>query len=142
MKLERVDCRREAQRATARVELSLDDDVRSGLATAPGSGTAWQHAVAEATLHAVSAFVGSAFTFTLDSVAEVRAGRHPLIVVTIVMRDGRREVFFPGTAQIGDHPPAAVARAVLNGLNRWAEPLLEREIRPAPPASQSGQMVH
>jgi hypothetical protein len=142
LKLERVDCRREAQQAIARVELSLDDDVRAGLATVRGGGTAWQHAVAEATLHAVSAFVGAAFTFTLDSVAEVRSGRHPLIVVTIVMHDGRGEVFFPGTARIGDHPPAAVARAVLNGLNRWVEPLLEREIRPAPRPSPSGQMVH
>lgn len=142
LKLDRVECRTEAHRVTARVELSLDEDARVGTVSVSGSASAWQRAVAEATLHAVSAFVGGGVVFTLDSVSEVRNGRYPLIVVTIVMHDGRREVFLSGTAPTGEHPHAAVARAVLHGLNRWLEPLLERELRPAPPAVQPGQTIH
>ena len=142
LKLDWVGCRTDAHRALARVQLSLDEDARAGTASAPVSETAWQRAVAEATLRAVSAFVGGAFVFTLDSVAEVRTGRHPLIVVTIVMHDGRREVFLSGTAPITDHPHAAVARAVLHGVNRWTELLLQREIRPGPPADRADQVIH
>ncbi|HEU5297894.1 MAG TPA: hypothetical protein VFW08_00235 [bacterium] len=142
LKLDRVECRTDAQRVLARVELSLDDDARSGGASLPVSPGAWQRAVAEATLHAVSSFVGGAFAFTLDTVTEVRTGRYPLVVVTFVMHDGRREVFLSGTAPLGDHPHAAVARAVLHGLNRWVEPMLERELRPAPHAPQPGQTIH
>ena len=142
LKLDWVDCSADAHRAVARVQLSLDDDARTGAATAPMSETAWQRAVAEATLRAIAAFVGGASVFTLDSVAEVRTGRHPLIVVTIVMHDGRREVFLSGTAPITDHPHAAVARAVLHGLNRWTEPWLQREVRPASPADRAGQAIH
>src|SRR4030066_29899 len=90
LKLDWVDCSADAHRALARVQLSLDDGARTGAATAPMSETAWQRAVAEATLRAIAAFVGGATVFTLDSVAEVRTGRHPLIVGTIVMHDGRR----------------------------------------------------
>lgn len=142
LKLDWVDCRTDAYRALARVQLSLDEDVRAGTASAVMSETAWQRAVAEATLHAVSAFVGGAFVLTLDSVAEVHTGRHPLIVVTLLLHDGRREIFLSGTAPITDHPHAAVARAVLHGLNRWTEPLLQREIRPAAPADRPGHVIH
>lgn len=142
LKLDRVECRTEAHRVTARVELSLGEDARAGTVTVPLSPNAWQRAVAEATLHAVAAFAGGAVVFTLDSVSEVRNGRYPLIVVTFVMHDGIREVFLSGTAPTGDHPHAAVARAVLHGLNRWMEPLLEREFKPAPHAAQPGQRIH
>ena len=142
LKLDWVDYRTEGQRALARVQLSLDEDVRAGGASVPVSETAWRQAVAEATLRAVSAYVGGSFALTLDSVAEVRTGRHPLIVVTLIMHDGHREVFLSGTAPIMEHPHAAVARAVLHGLNRWVEPLLRREIRPALPEDRLGQVIH
>lgn len=142
MKLDGVECRTEGQQAVARVRLSLDDDVRTGTSSAPAAGSGWQRAVAEATLRAISAFVGGTVVFALDSVAEVRAGRHPLIVVTIVMHDGRREIFLSGTAPIKDHPPTAVARAVLHGLNRWTETLLERELKPHQAADHPGQAIH
>src|SRR3972149_5190426 len=60
LKLDWVDCSADAHRAVARVQLSLDDDARTGAATAPMSETAWQRAVAEATLRAIAAFVGGA----------------------------------------------------------------------------------
>jgi len=143
LKLESVEVRTDGPRMEARVELSLNDDLRSGSAHVETSDIAWQRAVAEATLRGIAAFSGSAFFLSLDSIAEVRTGRHPLIVVTMLMHDGRREVFFSGTAPITDHAYAAAARAVLNGLNRWLEPLLEREMLPeAARVEREGRAVH
>lgn len=142
MRLDEVECKVEGRQVVARVRLSLDEDVRTGSSSAPAVGTGWQRAVAEATLQAISAFVGGAVVFTLDSVTEVRTGRHPLMVVTIVMHDGRREVFLSGTSRIKDHPPTAVARAVLHGLNRWTEFLLERDLRSDPVSDRPDQSVH
>jgi len=142
MRLDGVECKVEGQQAVARVRLSLDDDVRTGFSSAPAAGPGWQRAVAEATLQAVSAFVGGGVVFTLDSVTEVRTGRYPLIVVTIVMHDGQREIFLSGTSRIKDHPPTAVARAVLHGLNRWTESLLTRALNADPLLDHPGQAVH
>ncbi|MDQ7843154.1 MAG: hypothetical protein QN141_02290 [Armatimonadota bacterium] len=142
MRLDGVECRTEGRQVVARVRLSLDDDVRTGSSSAPAVGTGWQRAVAEATLQAVAAFVGGGVAFTLDSVTEIRTGRHPLIVVTIVVHDGRREVFLSGASRIKDHPPTAVARAVLHGLNRWTEFLHERDITADPLADHSGSAIH
>jgi len=140
LKLDAVEVYTEGARTAARVQLSLNDDTRSGRGHAGASATAWQHAVAEATLAAVSAFVGNRFALFLDSVAEVRTGRHALIVVTMLMHDGNRETFLSGTAPITDHPHTAVARAVLHGLNRWLDPLVARTVpeafRPQPPAGR------
>lgn len=143
LKLDWVECRIDGPRTTARVQLSLGDAARTGQAAISDSDIAWQRATAEATLSAVLAFVGEAFGLSLDSVAEVRTGRHPLIVVTMLMQDGRGELFLSGTAPITDHPYTAVARAVLHGLNRWLEPLLERQTLPAPPrVERAGRSIH
>lgn len=143
LKLESVEVRTDGSRLEARVKMSLNEDLRTGSAEAQASEDAWQRAVAEATLRGISSFAGSGFFFSLDSVAEVRSGRHPIIVVTMLMHDGHREVFFSGTAPITDHAYAAAARAVLNGLNRWLEPLLDREIlAEAPRIEREGRALH
>ena len=143
LRLESVEVRTDGSRLEARVKMSLNEDVRTGSAHAEASEDAWQRAVAEATLRGIAAFAGGAFLLSLDSVAEIRTGRHPIVVVTMLMHDGHREVFFSGTAPITDHAYAAAARAVLNGLNRWLEPLLEREIFPeVPRVEREGRAVH
>ncbi|GEM_PF-1354372 len=143
LRLESVEVRTDGPSLEARVKLSFNEDLHTGSAHVEASEDAWQRAVAEATLRGISAFAGSAFFFSLDSVAEIRTGRHPIIVVTMLMHDGQREVFFSGTAPITDHAYAAAARAVLNGLNRWLEPLLEREMLPATPRiEREGRAVH
>jgi hypothetical protein len=143
LKLESVEVRTDSSGLEARVKLSFNEDLHTGSARVEVAEDAWQRAVAEATLRGISAFAGSAFFFSLDSVAEIRTGRHPIIVVTMLMHDGQREVFFSGTAPITDHAYAAAARAVLNGLNRWLEPLLEREMLPATPRiEREGRALH
>lgn len=143
LKLESVEVRTEGLQLEARVGLSLNGDLRLGRARAQLSEHARQRLVAEATLRAVSTFTGQSFLLSLDSVAEIRSGRHPIVVVTMLMDDGSREVFFAGTAPITNEESGAAARAVLNGLNRWLEPLLEREIASeAAPRLEQGRALH
>lgn len=143
LKLESVEVRTEGLQLEARVGLSLNGDLRLGRASAQLSEHARQRLVAEATLRAVSTFTGQSFLLSLDSVSEIRSGRHPIVVVTMLMDDGSREVFFSGTAPITNEESGAAARAVLNGLNRWLEPLLEREIASeAAPRLEQGRALH
>ncbi|MGH2437236.1 MAG: hypothetical protein ACRDFA_09605 [bacterium] len=143
LRLESVEVRTDGPSLEAQVKLSFNEDLRTGSVRVAASEDAWQRAVAEATLRGISAFAGSGFFFSLDSVAEIRTGRHPIIVVTMLMHDGQREVFFSGTAPITDHAYMAAARAVLHGLNRWLEPLLDREAIPEiARAEREGRAVH
>jgi len=108
----------------ARVQLSHRERTASGTASAPTTEGIWRHVVAQATLDAVRALSAGELDVALDAVAEVRSGRHPIVVVTMTIGRGRHEVFLSGTAPlIGDHV-AGVAKAVLHGLNRWVEPYL------------------
>lgn len=142
LKLESVDLRIEGLQLEARVGLSLNGDLRFGAVRGQLSEDARQRLIAEATLKAVSLFTGRSFFLSLDSVAEIRSGRHPIVVVTMLMDDGSRQVFFSGTAPISDEGSEAAARAVLNGLNRWLEPLLEREMASDAPRIEQGRALH
>lgn len=62
---------------------------------------------------------------TLDSVAEISAGRFPIIVVTMRLGNGWSEQFLSGTAPILEGRYTAVSKAVLHALNRKIEPLLQ-----------------
>ncbi len=124
LRIEQVHCAVDGRVTVGRVQLSCHGRTASGLASAPTTEGVWRHVVAEATLSAVRAFVNDRLDVTLDAVAEVCSGRHPLVVVTMTIGHGKDEVFLSGTAPLtGDHF-AAVAKAALHGLNRWVEPYL------------------
>lgn len=124
LKIEQVDCQINGLVTQARVQLSLAGDARTGIATTPTHPTAWQQVIAEATLEAVRAFVANQIALTLDSVAEITAGRFPIIVVTLGLGNGWSEQFLSGTAPTLEGRYAAVSKAVLHGLNRKIEPFL------------------
>lgn len=108
----------------ARVQLSHQGRTESGMASAQTAEGIWQQVVAQATLGAVRALINGDLDVTLDAVAEVRSGRHPIVVVTMTIGRGRGEIFLSGTAPLVGDRFAAVAKAVLHGLNRWVEPYL------------------
>lgn len=124
LRIDRVQCAVDGLVTVGRVQLSYRGRVGTGLASSRTTEGAWRHLVAEATLSAVRALVGDQLTVALDAVAEVHAGRHPIIVVTMAIGRGKQEVFLSGTAALAADRFTAVARAVLHGLNRWIEPLL------------------
>lgn len=108
----------------ARVQLSHQGRTACGMASAQTTEGIWQQVVAQATLSGVRALVNGDLDVALDAVAEVRSGRHPIVVVTMTIGRGRGEVFLSGTAPLVGDRFAAVAKAVLHGLNRWVEPYL------------------
>ncbi|MEX0766826.1 MAG: hypothetical protein ACRDFA_04440 [bacterium] len=124
LKIEKVECDINGLVTQARVQLSLSGDSRTGIATTPTHPTAWQQVIAEATLEAVRAFMAKQFSLTLDSVAEVTAGRFPIIVVTLALGNEWSEQFLSGTAPTLEGRYEAVTKAVLHGLNRKIEPFL------------------
>lgn len=124
LKIEKVECDINGLVTQARVHLSLGGDSRIGVATTPTHPTAWQQVIAEATLEAVRGFMAQQISLTLDSVAEVTAGRFPIIVVTMALGNGWSEQFLSGTAPTLEGRYEAVTRAVLHGLNRKIEPYL------------------
>lgn len=124
LKIEKVECDINGLVTQARVQLSLSGDSRTGIAITPTHPTAWQQVIAEATLEAVRAFMAKQFSLTLDSVAEVTAGRFPIIVVTLALGNEWSEQFLSGTAPTLEGRYEAVTRAVLHGLNRKIEPFL------------------
>jgi len=124
LKLEDVHCTVDGLVTVARVRLSHRGRSASGTASARTTEGIWRHVVAEAALSAVREIIDGNLDVTLDAVAEVGSGRHPIIVVTMAMGRGRNEVFLSGTASLQGDRVAAVAKAVLHGLNRWVEPFL------------------
>ena len=118
LKLEKVECRVDGLVTLATVQLSLAGKHHMGVATIRTTDTAWQYAVAEATIDSLRYFVDGKAAVALDSVMEITSGRYPIIVVTMTMDHGRGEEFLSGTSPIIDDRYLAVAKAVLHGLNR------------------------
>lgn len=128
LRIDHVECTEQAGVAEARVELSLHEVAHTCLSRAAGP-EAWLRALSEATIRAVATFVSGRLDVSLDSASLVSAGRFPLVVVTMNMIDGGgRLVFLSGTAAITDDRYLSVVKAVLHGLNRWLEPVLETDL--------------
>jgi hypothetical protein len=131
LKLEDVSYEATPSRARARVQLRNSGVSHVGLATGPAEPDTWPQVVAQATVNAVRMYAGFAGTdlrLTLHAV-QVLAAPAPLVVVTLTMAVGGREFFLAGSAPARDDPRWAVARAVLQALNRQIE-------RIAPPDSR------
>lgn len=124
LKIEDVHCAVDGHMTVARVRLSHHGRSASGTASARTIEGIWRQVVAEATLSALRSILDGNLDVTLDAVAEVGSGRHPIVVVTMAMGRGRSEVFLSGTASLQSDRFVAVAKAVLHGLNRWVEPFL------------------
>jgi hypothetical protein len=124
VRIEQVQCGVDGLMTVGRVELSHGEQIVSGLARARTTDSIWRQVVAEATLGAVRVFLNGRFELTLDAVAEVRSGPQPLVVVTLVVGKGKKEIYTSGAAPINGDQYAAISKAVLNGVNRWLDPFL------------------
>lgn len=124
LKIDEVFCAVDGLVTSARVRLSHAGRSASGVASARTTEGSWRQVVAEATLSAVRSLAGENLELSLDAVAAVGSGRHPIIVATMAIGRGRNEIFLSGTAPAAGDRFAAVAKAVLHGLNRRLEPFL------------------
>lgn len=130
LKLEDVTCEVAPARVRARVQLRNSGLTHVGLASNP-SGDGWQEVVAQATLNAVRMFVGFAgasLKVTLESV-QVVGEPHPLAIVTMTLGTNGAFLSLVGSAALGDDPRRAIAKAVLQAVNRQVERIAPPDLR-------------
>lgn len=108
----------DAARAEAEVKVEFDDVIHAGRASGPASETNRLRVAAEATLAAVSEYFNSGYQLSLDDilVIAVRDKRIALTIMTILSSGG--EDTLTGSSLIRGAEQDAVARSVLDALNR------------------------
>ncbi len=130
LKLEVVDCEFAPSRTKARVQLRNSGLTHVGLASSRAEDEDWHAVVAQATVNAIrmyAGFAGAELRLTLEAVKVVNEPQ-PAVLVAVTAQSQGRELSLIGSAPMRDEPQWAVAKAVLQALNR----LLER-ISPADP---------
>jgi hypothetical protein len=111
-KLTSLTTERYGDRFIARVALELEGDVLIGESDSPIGRYFELRATGRATLGALEGLLASAVE--LDNVTVVDVGENRFCMVALSYRDG----LLSGSAPVRRDEPDAVARAVLNGLNR------------------------
>ncbi len=116
--IERVSSSRSGLSLTAEVVL-LDGDQRyAGEADAPASPQGLQRAVAGATLEAARDLIGDACRVDLEGVTVDTSLGQPIAVSLLQVRTERETLTLTGSALVREVEADAVARSVLDALNR------------------------
>ena len=134
LKLEDVACEVASSRSRARVQLRDSGLTHVGLASSRTNGENWHAVVAQATVNAIRMYVGftgAQIHFSLGAVKIIPEPR-PVVLVSITAESEGRELSLVGSAPIRDEPQRAVARAVLQALNRQIEGIAGTEQRLPP----------
>jgi len=124
LKLEDVACEIAPARTRARVQLRNAGLEHVGLASSRAEGN-WLQVVAQATVNAVrmyAGFAGADLRLALDAV-NVVSDPDPMVLVSITAGVEGQELSLLGSAMLRDDPQRAVAKAVLQALNRQIERL-------------------
>ncbi len=118
VQLQRVGTIRAGNRMVAEVTLGHHDRHADG--TADGAATSGGHAgaVARATLSAFHGLLDTELGIELRDASLVAVGGHELAVVLLELRDDRGEELRSGTALVQGTSADALARSVLDALNR------------------------
>ncbi len=123
LKLEDVVCEVAPSRTRARVELRNSGLTHIGLASSRTEGEDWHAVVAQATINAIrmyAGFAGVQMRLGLGIVKIVTDPR-PVVLVSVTAESQGKELSLVGSAPMRDEPQRAVARAVLQALNRQIE---------------------
>ncbi len=112
--------------AEAEVEIEFDDVVHRGRASGPASTVNRLRVAAEATLRAVEEYLDSDHRFALDDVSVIDLRwRKVVLTMLSVLGPGGEEVLI-GTSLLRVNEAEAVARSVLDALNRRFTVLLRK----------------
>ena len=125
LKLEEVACEIAPARTRARVQLRNAGLEHVGLASSRADEGNWQQVVAQATVNAVrmyAGFAGAEMRLALDAV-NIVSDPNPVVLVSITAGVQGQELSLLGSAILRDDPQRAVAKAVLQALNRQIERL-------------------
>jgi hypothetical protein len=106
-----------------RIEVALRDDETElvGTAETAGSGAARVRGVANATLDAARPLVGDGLLVEFEGADVIDLHGHRVAVSLVHLRAARSEQTLAGSAMVRDDEADAVARSVLDALNRTIE---------------------
>ena len=125
LKLEEVTCEIAPSRTRARVQLRNAGLEHVGLASSRPEEGSWHYAIAQATVNAVRmfvGFVGAELQLALGGVSVID-DPDPVVLVSVTAGLAGQELSLMGSAMVGGDPQRAVAKAVLQALNRQIERL-------------------
>lgn len=109
----------------AEVSLTQGDRSYTGSADAAATATSVHRAVAQATLRAVEACIGSAARFELEHLQSTVLGADKAVVVEVSMITRHATERLTGISAVREDPRQAVIRATLDALNRRIETYLQ-----------------
>jgi hypothetical protein len=127
LKLDEVRCEVQDGRIRARVHLSKGGLAHIGLAAGTLPDATCERVIAQATLNAVrqfTLFAGAERTIVLHDLDVVPSPSAPTVLVSLRLGEGDDSRFLSGSAPVRDEVNLATARAVLDGINRQVEGLL------------------
>jgi len=104
--------------AEAEVEISFHDVLKCGKANGPSSSTGRLRVTAEATLTALSEYFSSAYQLSLDDIVLTRVRNKEIVLSVLSLLTPNGEETLIGSSMIRGNEPLAVARSVLDGVNR------------------------
>ena len=127
LKLDEVQCEVQDGRIRARVRLSKGGLAHIGLANGILPEGTCEKVIAQATINAFrmfTVFAGAEKDVTLHDLDIVTSPSARTVLVSLRMGQGDGSRFLSGSAAVRDQSTLAAARAVLDGLNRQIEGLL------------------
>ena len=121
--IERVATSRAGLTSNAEVILIDGDERYVGTGEGAASPQGIQRAVAYATLNAASELIGDGCRVDLEGITVTNALGQPIAVSLLQVRTQREAITLTGSALVREAEPDAIARAVLDALNRtFGEP--------------------
>lgn len=106
---------------SAEVALAFDDEEARGSAEGAATSAGYVRSVARAALAAFNELIATDLTLELRDAAIVAVGGQELAVAVIELRDARGEELRSGTSLVREPAADAIARSVLDALNRTVE---------------------
>lgn len=116
--IEEVGVVRSGTTVEASVLLQDRESSHRGRATGAATPTGRHRAVAHATLASLRPVLADTTLVELEGVEVLEVASRPLAVVVLQVRSARTEISLSGTALVHDTADDAIARAVLDALNR------------------------
>lgn len=116
--IEEVGVTRTGTTVEASVVLGERDATHRGSATGAATPTGRHRSVAHATLAALRPMLADTTLVELEGVEVTDVAGHQLAVVVLQVRAARTEIWLSGTALVYDTADDAIARAILDALNR------------------------
>ncbi len=116
--IEEVGVVRAGTTVEAGVLLRDGDTAHRGTATGAATPTGRHRSVAHATLAALRPLLNEHVQVELEGIDLVAVAGHRLAIVVLQVRSARTEVVLSGTAMVHDIADDAIARSILDALNR------------------------